>query len=58
MVRLMVIDAIASILHFKVNREGGGKTNVEKLLLRTSVDRKVGGNMSAEKVVVKDVSRS
>ena len=48
MVRLMVIDVIASILHCEVNREVGGKTRVEKLLLRTSVDRKVGGHMSHE----------
>ena len=50
MVRLMVIDAIASILQYEVNREVGDKTSVEKLLLRTSVDRKVGGNVSHEVV--------
>ena len=72
MVRLMVIDAIASILQYEVNREVGDKTSVEKLLLRTSVDRKVGGNvnhgvvgemicevgenMNAKEVVIKGVS--
>ena len=50
MVRLMVIDVIASILHYEVNHEVGGKPIVEKLLLRTSVDRKVGGNVNHEVV--------
>ena len=50
MVRLMVIDVIASILHCEVNREVGGKTSVEKLLSRTSIDCKVGGNVSHEVV--------
>ena len=50
MVRLMVIDAIASVLHCEVNREVGGKTRVEKLLLRTSMDYEVGDNVNHEVV--------
>ena len=34
MVRLMMIDAIASVLHCEVDREVGGKTSVEKVVVK------------------------